>query len=205
MLNDASKPEAVPSSSKQHIAFVGYVSVHGSTRDIAAHLASELAKAGFSVTLRDLKNTPLKFADMNSLLAELKTASVVLLGSSLSHSDWQPELIPIIGFLEQELLKLPVPVHYFSVNAVGAMSSFYGDCYSNHLRRGQRLPPAISRLANTANVKEPARTHHFFAGRMQAKQYSCIDTCCVHRSHGELGDYISWQEVDNWIADVRRV
>ena len=188
----------------QRTVFMGYISAHGTTRAIALHICQELIKAGFTVKSRDLARIPFAYANVKALLEEIKSCNLVLLGSAMKHSDWQPQLRPLFGFIEHELLDLTVPVHYFTVCDIGTLSSFYSGCCTNLLRRRQLLPPMISSLASKVDSHEAARTHHFFAGRADVSQFGCGDTIFLRCMGGTLGDHVSWAEVNEWIANISR-
>ncbi len=164
---------------------IAYASAHGSTAEIAAHMAVRLQNAGL----------PAVAAPVHTL-GGIGTYNAAIVGSAVHNGAWLPEAN---SFVESNRAQLrTVPCWLFSVGSVGERSSFFGPGPSRIIRDAQEVRSHTSLLVNATG----ARGHHAFAGAIDPKDWSALGNVFLRALGGRPGDHRSWPEIDDWTDTV---
>jgi menaquinone-dependent protoporphyrinogen oxidase len=158
---------------------IAYASRYGSTREIAAAVASRLRAAGHAVDVRDAGE-----------IADIAAYDAVVLGSAVYDQEWLPEASAL---LRRNLGALADgPVWLFSVGSVSSA-------------RRWPLGPLAKRepkqMLGWLAAIHP-RDYHVFAGVIEPGRFSFIGRLIVKVLYGHYGDLRNWQEIDAWADSI---
>jgi menaquinone-dependent protoporphyrinogen oxidase len=167
---------------------VAFATSEGSTRMIAKRIADGIVEISRSceveTTLYDVSVYPYDPIDVAKF-------DLVIIGSAIHNQNWLKEAV---SFLEQNPeMKL---AYAFSVCSVGERTSFLGETVSNWARSRRQFPAAITNRVDSMK-------HHFFAG-IANDSWGIIGNIFVWLTWGSMGDHISWEEVDDWAAQLAK-
>ncbi|MFI1566539.1 flavodoxin domain-containing protein [Streptomyces sp. NPDC020490] len=158
---------------------VGYATAHGSTREIAAHLARQLGRAGLKAEARDL-----------AAVDDADAYGAFVLGSAVHGQAW---LEPAKAFLRANLDVLATrPVWIFSVGMPAALRGPWK-------RMGPQEEPLIVR-ALPGDL--PYRGHRLFSGVVRPAQLPLAGRVVFRLMGGRFGDFRDWDAIDRWAAGI---
>lgn len=150
-------------------------SKHGSTREIAARLASFLRDRGHAV---DLQTDP--------ATARLDGADAVVLGSAVYAGRWLREARE---FAERELEALRRrPTWLFSSGPLGSPP----------------LPPEETADIGPLLRRTDARGHRLFAGRMERVTLGPGERALVWMLRAPEGDFRPWDAIEDWAREIAK-
>ncbi|MHC3469839.1 flavodoxin domain-containing protein [Streptomyces sp. 7R007] len=158
---------------------VGYATVHGSTRDIAVHLAGELVAAGLEAEARPMGS-----------VEDADAYRAFVLGSAVHGQAW---LEPAKDFLRRNPDVLGTrPVWIFSVGMPAALRGPWK-------RLGPLEAPVIVR-----DLPGPPRfrDHRLFSGVIAPAQLPRSGRILFRLVGGRFGDYRDWGAVDAWGSGI---
>ncbi|MFG2006237.1 flavodoxin domain-containing protein [Spirillospora sp. NPDC048911] len=160
---------------------VGYASAHGSTRSIAARIASELVEQGHEAELgsMDQVGTPGSY-------------EAFVLGSAIHNRAW---LIEARDFVDahREVLRHQ-PVWLFSVGMPAALRGPWR-------RLALQEEPVVA--APLRDAIGPCE-HRLFSGVVRREHFSTFEHLIFKVMGCRYGDYRDWHAVDAWSRDVTR-
>jgi menaquinone-dependent protoporphyrinogen oxidase len=163
---------------------VGFVTEHGSTREIAERVAAVLSARGLAV-----RSEPLG-PDLDPAGYE-----AYVLGSAIHSGDWLPEGG---AFLRRHVSTLARrPVWLFSVSSVGERTSAFPPGIAARLRQVIRLPAAVTAVATLR-----PRDHHAFAGVVRAEHWGLAGRVFMTGLGGRYGDHRDWDEIGDWAEGI---
>ncbi|WP_320784603.1 flavodoxin domain-containing protein [Streptomyces sp. CRN 30] len=158
---------------------VGHASAHGSTAEIAEHIASVLRGAGLAARARPM--------------AEVDDADgygAFVLGSAVHGQSW---LAPATAFVRDNLAVLAArPVWIFSVGMPGALRGPWKRMASAEIPVIEKGLPAGLR----------PRGHRLFSGVITAGQLPLAGRLRFHLLGGRFGDYRDWPAIDAWTTEI---
>lgn len=163
---------------------VCYVSLAGSTAEVAQAVADTLAQAGADVTVRLAREV--RPADLNG-------CSAVVLGTAIRMDKVAGDAV---SFVRRHLEALgPLPVAYFTVGLEMRLGTW------------EALQETIGYLAPLRALKEPVATGHF-AGVMSWKKLAAPLRFLA--SHGNdprfvEGDWRDWDAIRTWAGNLAPV
>lgn len=148
---------------------IAYATRHGSTREIAEALATEIEAAGFHIDLRDAAS-----------VSSLEDVDAVVLGSAIYVGQWQESAVDFIERFQGRLQRLPVWL--FSSGPIGE-DPFPKD-----------EPAATPELVE----KTGARDVRSFAGRLDRAQLGFGERLVTRVVRAPAGDFRQWQQIREW-------
>jgi len=159
---------------------VTYATIHGSTRDIADHIAARLHADGFAVDCRPVDH-----------VFSVENYTAVILGSAVHNAKW---LVDAQKFLDVEAMGLQMkPTWTFSVGMAPAAKGWVKD------RAVRRESVSIEDMVIRKLPK--VKDHRLFAGKDDGKEMAGPLRCLWSCVGGRFGDYRNWNEIDDF-ADV---
>lgn len=161
---------------------VGYASAHGSTREIAGHLAARLERYGLDVAVHDLAEV---------LAPESFDAFVI--GSAVHGQRWLPEARAFVAEHAPELAAKPVWL--FSVGMPDALR------FPLSLAAG--LQPAL--LVGEFADRVSFRDHLAVSGVVRGDDLPLLGRLAMLLLSRGPGDYRDWGRIDAWADGVARV
>lgn len=155
---------------------VTYATRAGSTSEIAAVLGEILAKRGFSVDVKSVKDSP-----------SLQEYDTVILGSAVRMANWLPEMVDFIKKNQEALSRKPVAL--FTVHILNL-----GD---DETSRNARL----AYLNSVRPLLNPV-DEVFFAGKIDLEALSFVDRLMVKMVKSPIGDFRDWHGIRTWSSVV---
>lgn len=159
---------------------VAYVSVMGSTKEIAQHIASRMAAALGDVDCRAAEG-----------IGSVSGYEAVIVGSAIHNQAWLPAGLHFFTNHAPELNKRPVWA--FSVGMADALPKPFR-------RRAAALQQA--RLAGALRRLVPLRGHRLFSGVYAASQMPAPLRVLHRLGGGRFGDLRDWNAVDAWADQI---
>ncbi|MDN3029186.1 flavodoxin domain-containing protein [Streptomyces sp. S.PB5] len=158
---------------------VGYASAHGSTREIAVHMAARLNEAGLKAEARAVETVD----DADAYRA-------FVLGSAVHEQTW---LEPAKAFLRDNPDVLgDRPVWIFSVGMPGALRGPWK-------RLGAKEIPVIVRsLPGTLSYRD----HRLFSGVVAPAHLPFAGRLLFRLMGGRSGDHRDWAAIDAWTDEI---
>ncbi|MER6185917.1 flavodoxin domain-containing protein [Streptomyces sp. NPDC001652] len=154
---------------------VGYASAHGSTREIAAHMAARLSSAGLKAEARAMETVD----DADAYRA-------FVLGSAVHGQAW---LEPAKAFLRDNPDVLGTrPVWIFSVGMPGALRGPWKRLAT------KEIPVIVESLPGDL----PYRDHRLFSGVVSPTQLPLSGRLLFRLMGCRFGDYRDWDVIDGW-------
>lgn len=158
---------------------VVYESRHGSTREIAEHIAEGLRVYGeWQVTLR-----------IAGQVTDLSPYRAVVLGSPVYDGRWLPEAEDFVRDHEHELARRPLWL--FSVASFGDNHRYVGKLVKREPRGIEQLQAALH-----------PRSYRVFAGVIQPAHWPWYGRLLLRLFGGRVGDNRDWLEIDRWIEQL---
>jgi menaquinone-dependent protoporphyrinogen oxidase len=161
---------------------VGHATAHGSTREIAEHLARRLREDGLDTEVQEL-----------TAAAGLEHFDAFVLGSAIHHRRWLPEARAFLFAHAHELAARPVWL--FSVGMPAALRG--------PLRPLAGLQPAA--VAADFDHLVAFRDHALFSGVVRSDHLPLIGRIAMLALTRGPGDYRDWHAIDAWGDGVARV
>ena len=161
---------------------VGYASAHGSTLEIAEHLACRLRESGLDAEVQEL-----------TAAAGLEHFDAFVLGSAIHGRRWLPEARAFLFAHAHELAAKPVWL--FSVGMPAAL-------------RGPLRPLAglqSARVAADFDRLVAFRDHAVFSGVVRDDHLPLIPRMAMLALTRGPGDYRDWHAIDAWGDGAARV
>ncbi|MXM64700.1 flavodoxin [Streptomyces sp. HUCO-GS316] len=158
---------------------VGYATAHGSTREIAEHLADTLSKAGLTAEARGVETVD-----------DADAYGAFVLGSAVHGQAW---LESAKAFVRDNLDVLgPRPVWIFSVGMPGALRGPW------RRMAAKEIPVIVESLpAELAH-----RDHRLFSGVITPADLPLTGRIMFRLVGGRFGDYRDWEAIDGWAAEI---
>lgn len=158
---------------------VGYATRTGSTIGVAEEIAKTLAKRGFAVDVKPLKERP-----------SLDGYDAVLLGSAVNGGAWLPEAVKFVEAQKSGLSKIPVAV--FSVHIMNM-----GDDEKSQAKRRAYINPVRALIHPTDEA--------YFAGVGPTAKDSSLIMRWAFRAFGGggEGDCRDWDKIRSWTQTAR--
>lgn len=158
---------------------VGYATAHGSTREVAEHVATGLDKAGLRVEARDLRTVD-----------DADAYAAFVLGSAVHGQTW---LEPAKAFLRDNSdILASRPVWIFSVGMPAALRGPW-----------KRLAPKEEPvIVESLPGGLSYRDHRLFSGVIAPQQLPFTGRLMFRLVGGRFGDYRDWAEVDAWAGRI---
>ncbi|MFD5467745.1 flavodoxin domain-containing protein [Kitasatospora sp. NPDC127059] len=161
------------------VVLVGYVSAHGSTREIAERIGTRLAESGCAVEVRPL-----------DYMMTVDRYAAFVLGSAVHSRRWLPEAA---AFLQRHRDALAHGgVWLFSVGMPAALRGPW--------RRfaGREEAIVLDALAPVPGL----RGHRLFSGVVTREQIGRVGALLLRLLGGHPGDYRDWEAVDAWAREI---
>ena len=159
---------------------VAAASKHGSTREIAERIGSDLAERGVAVEVKRLEDVD-----------DLDGYEAVVLGSGVYMGNWRKSARRFIDAHAADLARRPTWLF--------ASGSIVGDPPVDEDPRALRAGLA-EKLVETAHARE----HKLFAGKLDSSELALLEKAAVRAAHAREGDHRDWQAVDDWAAGIAR-
>ncbi|MES5819830.1 flavodoxin domain-containing protein [Streptomyces sp. RG80] len=154
---------------------VGYTSAHGSTGEIAAHMAERFSAAGFKAEARALET-----------VEDADAYRAFVLGSAVHGQRW---LDPAYAFLDANSGLLgDRPLWIFSVGMPGALRGPWKRLAF------KEVPVILDSLPGDL----PHRDHRLFAGVVTTRQLPFAGRLLFRLMGGRFGDLRDWPAIDAW-------
>jgi menaquinone-dependent protoporphyrinogen oxidase len=149
-------------------------SKHGSTREIADIIASELRAQQLEVDLRE----PGKIDDLTGY-------DIVILGSAIYAGHWLPEAKRFAEQHHAELSRLPVWL--FSSGPLGA---------------DDHNPANDPKLLAAPLGDIPVRGHRIFSGKLDSRELGLGERLIAKVMHAPAGDFREWEEIRAYVREI---
>lgn len=158
---------------------VAYATAHGSTREIAEHIAARLRDGSAHVECRAVTD-----------VGRIDQYDAVVIGSAIHSQAWLPEAR---AFAHRHVATLAMrPVWLFSVGMPGAIPRPF--------QRWATLEgPKV--LAEVAPGIGP-RGEHLFTGVARPEDFPRTSRVCMAIARIRLGDLRDWDEIDAWADEI---
>ncbi|MFF7114453.1 flavodoxin domain-containing protein [Streptomyces albogriseolus] len=158
---------------------VGYATAHGSTRTIAARIASMLSRAGLTAEARPMEE-----------VEDAGAYRAFVLGSAVHGQSWLPLARQ---FVRDNLDVLGArPVWIFSVGMPAALRGPW-----------RRLAPLeLPTVEHGLPSKLGHRGHRLFSGTIGRDQLPRSGRVFFRLVGGRIGDFRDWAAVDDWAAGI---
>ncbi|MCX5367485.1 flavodoxin domain-containing protein [Streptomyces sp. NBC_00124] len=158
---------------------VGYASAHGSTREIAAHMAARLSAAGLKAEARALET-----------VEDADAYRAFVLGSAVHGQTW---LEQAKAFLRDNPDVLGTrPVWIFSVGMPGALRGPWKRLAA------KEIPVIVKSLPGEV----PHRDHRLFSGVVSPAQLPFTGRLLFRLMGCRFGDYRDWGAIDGWTNGI---
>lgn len=158
---------------------VGYATAHGSTREIAERLATELSEAGPKAEARSMETVD-----------DADAYDAFVLGSAVHGQTW---LDPAKDFVRRNLDLLGSrPVWIFSVGMPGALRGPW------RRMADKEIPVIVESLPGDL----PYRDHRLFSGVVGRDQLPVTGRILFRLLGGRFGDYRDWDAIDAWASGI---
>jgi menaquinone-dependent protoporphyrinogen oxidase len=159
---------------------VAYASVHGSTAEIAEHIAGFLTDSGCRAVAVAADN-----------VLDIVSYEAVIAGSAIHDQKWLPAAT---RFLEHHATELAGrPVWLFSVGMPDAVAPWLRKLA---MREQQRVERQLERII-------PFRNHRLFSGVVSWQDFPQAGSQLVLRLMGcRQGDFRDWPEIDRWVTGI---
>ncbi|MEU7612519.1 flavodoxin domain-containing protein [Micromonospora sp. NPDC049204] len=154
---------------------VAAASRHGSTAEIAAHIATALRRASPSGSVVDVATA----AD----LRDVTSYDALVLGSAVYMGRWLDEARSAAARITSSP---PRPVWLFSSGPIGSPP------------KPTEAPAEVSDIATSVNARE----HRVFAGRLDRHRLGIAEKAMVIALRVPDGDFRDWSEIDTWAGQI---
>ncbi|MHC1557878.1 flavodoxin domain-containing protein [Actinomycetospora sp. C-140] len=161
---------------------VGYATAHGSTREIAEHLAARLAAHGLDVAVRDLPHA-----------GSLDDVDAFVIGSAVHDRHWLREAEAFMTERAPELAAKPLWA--FSVGMPDALR------FPVSLLGGWQAPALVAGFAGSVSIRD----HLALSGVVRDEHLSLLGRLLLRVVARGAGDYRDWDRVDRWADGIARV
>lgn len=163
-------------SMKNHI-LVAYATKYGTTRDIAARIATILSEAGFSVQLQA--------ADK---VTRLSGYDAVVLGSSVYFDNWLADAEVLVDNCRDGLTNKAIWLF-----SVGLTPELIGKAKLNNW-----LPVRVRSLIDALQLQDAV----CFAGKVDASITDSSDWLANSDLRDIHDDYRNWEVIESWASDI---
>ncbi|MFF7047254.1 flavodoxin domain-containing protein [Streptomyces griseorubiginosus] len=160
---------------------VGYVSAHGSTREIAERLAAKLNEAGLKAEARDM-----------ATVDDTDAYHAFVLGSAVHRQTWLDAAKDFVGDNLDVLGHRPVWI--FSVGMPGALRGPWKRMTE------KEIPVIVESLPRGLLYRD----HRLFSGVVGKDQLPVTGRLVFHLMGGRFGDYRDWDAINDWASGIAR-
>ncbi|MBX3083223.1 MAG: flavodoxin domain-containing protein [Anaerolineae bacterium] len=149
-------------------------SKHGSTREIAEAITTELRAHNHTADLLDVE-----------YVTELDGYGAVILGSAIYGGNWLTKAMRFTKVFQKELLQ--IPVWLFSSGPLNADTT----------------RPQADRPKPTLPLGEiKPRDHHLFVGKLDLADLGLMERMLVSAMRISTGDYRDWDDIRGWARGI---
>lgn len=160
---------------------VGYASAHGSTREIAEHIAHRLAEGGLRAEARSLDEV--ESAD---------AYDAFVLGSAVHNAAWLPAAVTFAT--GNRALLAEHPLWLFSVGSKDSLRGPLG-------RRMAANYPTPKGIAELQDALHP-RDHRILTGVIRRSPHPGLSRLRVWVLGARYGDFRDWPAIDAWTETI---
>jgi menaquinone-dependent protoporphyrinogen oxidase len=159
---------------------ITYATRAGSTVEVAAAIGNVLARRGFSVDVKPVKEKP-----------SVEGYQALVVGSAICMGSWLPEAVNFVKDNQAQLSRIPTT--FFTVHM---------------LNRGEDETSRQARQAYTAAVRQVLRPvdEAFFSGKMDYSRLSFLDRTIAKavekQTDSRPGDFRDWVIIRSWANEL---
>jgi menaquinone-dependent protoporphyrinogen oxidase len=157
---------------------IGYATRFGSTRDIAARIATTIRTTGHAVDLRSVET-----------IAELDHYDAVVFGSGVYDGSWTAEATDVMR--RHAAVLASKPVWLFSVGSFGDRHPIVGGLM-------KKEPKEIGEFEETVHPRD----YRVFAGVIALDHWPSWGRLLFKALGGRAGDNRQWPEIEAWAENI---
>jgi menaquinone-dependent protoporphyrinogen oxidase len=150
-------------------------SEHGATREIAAHIADDLARRGIDVEVKEPEEVD-----------QLSRYDAFVIGSAVYLGQWLKPATNFVDAHQDELRRHPTWL-FSSGPIVGEPVT---------------TAPADAAKGDAIAKTLHAREHRLFGGKLDTGELNWCEKVAVRLAHAHDGDYRDWTAIDEWTAAI---
>jgi menaquinone-dependent protoporphyrinogen oxidase len=158
---------------------IAYATAHGSTAEIARHIARRLDQQGTTVAVTSVTD-----------ITSIDDFDAVMIGSAVHNRSWLPQAAAFIQCFEEPLGERRVWT--FSVGMPGALArpfQKWGAIEEDQIMA--TIPAAIT-----------VQSHRLFSGVVQRTDFSFMSRIILRLMGGHFGDFRDWDAINRWADEV---
>jgi menaquinone-dependent protoporphyrinogen oxidase len=155
---------------------VTYASKHGSTEEIAEHIAATLRRSGIETDLKPVET-----------VRDVEPYAAVVLGSAIYYGSWLKEAREFVHRNEAALAARPVWL--FSSGPLGV-----------EVKDAETQPKEFAEFNETVKPHDP----RVFFGALDSSQLSFMERMVVKGVRAPEGDFREWAAIEEWAESIAR-
>lgn len=161
---------------KKTSVLIAYASKHGSTKEIAEFIGTNLSDQGFGVTVKDVSEVNV-----------LDDYDVIILGSAVYAGSWMSSAKVFSERFKEDLLGKPLWL--FSSGQVGSPPK-----------------PETNKSSDADNIMRSVKVidYRHFSGRLDKDLLNIAERAIIRAVKASYGDYRNWEDIKSWAVDIAR-
>jgi menaquinone-dependent protoporphyrinogen oxidase len=164
---------------------VAYATCHGSTREVAERVGTQIALSGLDAEVRPVRD-----------VQDVTVYEAAVLGSAIHGGKWLPEGSQFVRRFGPALRHRPVWL--FSVSTVGDEESMFRPTVA---RRMRAMRKESQELMESRRILEPIE-HRNFAGVITPSNWPVTGRLFFRAVGGRYGDHRNWAAIDGWAEQI---